>query len=633
MMQRFRNFFALPLLAKDLTERAARPRTFVLRIVFGLLFIGIFWIFMSRATGRASHWNAQDGSLMALLGMGRGIFDQVVFLLLWAIALFQPALMAGVITHEKERETLSLLFLADMKPWRLLVQKFLGGLLPMASLLLYGLPLAAIAYTYGGVTPGKMFTALLVVGGTWLQIGAFSLLCSAWFRTTTSATVAAYLFGVVGIFGADYALYVLHNTARDSQLPRYQVDWRDYRISPMGAFGRIYHGYEYDGYQLNPVQLGSVTIPSEIVNRANSAAPLFITSLAFLVLARCCLVRRAFSAPRHTGRRLFGRMDRWFEKLNGYFGGLAIGRGKDHSLPDSQPVLWRETSRGILGRAQHLVRLGVVVHAVIWLVLILGLGRFAVFAEVLLFLGVLAVAAVSVQSIGAERTRQTLDILLTTPVTAREIVFQKSAAARRLGWIFIANLIFLAVVRMWFDGSFHGDWPRIEGHDAGRLGNYYAWFHLACILLGLPLFFALVRWFSMWISVRFRNRNRAFQTCLALLALWCATPVIVRFLMPESSAAQLWSAALSPQGLLYINDKGAFHKLGYVDAGNLLDDAHMVDRQTRYRAGSATVEPPSLAAYNTVFGALVVLSIHYCFVFLFRRLSLGGAERQLRRAD
>ena len=144
-----RALLSYPLLARELTERAARRRTYAGRVLYGLALYTLFLLALWRLVGDATN----DPTGFGVLGLGRGMFTRLVELQCWGVLLFQPALMAGVLTYEKERESFSLLLLTGMSPAKLLLEKYLAGLLPMATLLLLALPLGAITMGYGGVSP------------------------------------------------------------------------------------------------------------------------------------------------------------------------------------------------------------------------------------------------------------------------------------------------------------------------------------------------------------------------------------------------------------------------------------------------------------------------------------------------
>src|SRR5687767_11489118 len=103
---RLRRWCSFPLLAKELTEAAARRRTFILRVVYVVLLYGCFAALIPRR-----FFSQQQFAISEVLGTGEEMFEVLVGLQFGAVALFLPALMAGRIAQEKERDSLVLLML------------------------------------------------------------------------------------------------------------------------------------------------------------------------------------------------------------------------------------------------------------------------------------------------------------------------------------------------------------------------------------------------------------------------------------------------------------------------------------------------------------------------------------------
>jgi formate-dependent nitrite reductase membrane component NrfD len=98
------------MLRKELVERAARKRTYVMRIVYAVAFFGMF-LFTYRNLFAFSFYG--DDAMQGLRALGRGdeIYRSVLVIQIFGILLFLPAMMCGLITDEKERGTLPLLLL------------------------------------------------------------------------------------------------------------------------------------------------------------------------------------------------------------------------------------------------------------------------------------------------------------------------------------------------------------------------------------------------------------------------------------------------------------------------------------------------------------------------------------------
>ena len=104
--------FSLPLLAKELIERAARRRTYVMRVVFALGLYAFFW-------GENRHRFLAATSPLAMLGQGERMFESLVEMLFVGIYLAVPAMLCGVVSQEKERDSLVLLLLTRLRPWQI----------------------------------------------------------------------------------------------------------------------------------------------------------------------------------------------------------------------------------------------------------------------------------------------------------------------------------------------------------------------------------------------------------------------------------------------------------------------------------------------------------------------------------
>ena len=106
-----------PLLTRELTEQAARKRTFVLRAIYAVILYGCtfftLWEEMSR-------WSNQS---FAFMGRGKELFETLAQLQFYGIYLFLPAMTCGVLTSEKERDTLSLLMLSRLGGWSIILGK------------------------------------------------------------------------------------------------------------------------------------------------------------------------------------------------------------------------------------------------------------------------------------------------------------------------------------------------------------------------------------------------------------------------------------------------------------------------------------------------------------------------------
>ena len=560
---------AFPLLAKELTEIAARRRTYITRVVYALLLFG-FFVAINQSTLR----RAASNPLYAM-GAGQSMFAVLIVLQLIGIYLFLPAFTAGLITQEKERDSLALLLLTELTPWQILLQKLGSGLVSILSFLLIGMPLAALCYAYGGISPETLFQGVAVLFLTCLQVAAFALLCSTLARTTVGAFIGTYvgaglLVGAVASIGLA-AYYVMHGQKVGHYIPIlmhiFSVKMLEYR---------------------------DPTIPQTLLL---SIAPL-VTTFVFLLVARFYFVRRAFAPPHHRLLAIFRRLDAAMQRGNRLFGNVTF-RTRDRALPGDDPVAWREMTRTALGRPHYLVRLLVALEILtcglcFWAVAEGGTSQnnelLSLLAASLGTLGILALSALAANAVVSERISQTLEVLLTTPLVARDIVRQKARMLTRFLWVLAVPLATIFAMEAWTEVGATCWAP--EGMRSADPAHYLLW-----ALLSLAVYLPLVLWLSLWIGLKMRTRFRAILTALGVIVVWCVLPMVIDAIYTYDSRSS-FLMALSPLAVPTANEFG--------HVGNLF---------------------PQMETLGPVLNFLG----YGVLALFFRALCLRGADRYLRR--
>jgi len=170
---------------------------------------------------------------MSLSGIGRGyVTTQIMrsgiegyiwltFLQFALIVLIAPAMTAGAISGERERQTLDLLLVTDTGSFKIVFGKLMDAFLFLAVLVLSSAPFLSLVFVTGGIEPVEVLRTLLfliVSAFAALSVGIFS---SALFRRTATAAVTAYLIVfAIGLgtllplfFGTDAAIRRLSQDA------------------------------------------------------------------------------------------------------------------------------------------------------------------------------------------------------------------------------------------------------------------------------------------------------------------------------------------------------------------------------------------------------------------------------------
>lgn len=529
---------SLPLVRKELVELANRKRTYAIRTIYAIL------LFASALLMLYDILNNRGANPIYALGRGRELFEMLVILQFMGIYIFLPALVCGAITGEKEANSLQLLLITDMRPWEILLSKLLSRLVPMFTFLLLGLPLLAIAYAFGGVTPQSLVAAVVFLVAAVLQVGALSLMASAWFTTTSSAFIGSYLiglavyFGPICVIGAASALLQLYPPPFSGELLFYHI--------PMFCYFDL--GFRWGA-------------PASYLDIALRAVPPLITTGIFLLVARLVFVRRALLPPKSALRALFTLFDRIFDRANRVTGGVVLIKDRG-SLPGNRPVTWLEVHQRALSKARYLIRIFVLLEipvvVVITLMLALDPRRSSggeVLSALLMFIFPIAGLMMCVQAAGAfaaERRRQTLDVLLTTPMTGPQIVREKLAAMTRLMLVLALPLVTVVLFEAWWE---HGQ--SRYGYStvtmSGTLG--YLTTSLLCIFIYLPL----VACISMYVGMQVKNPTRAILAAVAVIIGWVAFLPFLIVLVCDAfirgpDRRWAWMLLVSPASIVPINE-------------------------------------------------------------------------------
>lgn len=423
----------LPLLRRELSELSARRRTYVFRVFCVTVIIAaVMWkisvVFRDLELNNPGPvWTLP----VRLLGWGERLFTELSEILFIAVQLLMPALVSGVITMEKERNTLGLLFVTRLSPLRIVLEKLGSRLLPMLTLLLITFPMLALAYSLGGLEWRWLLATFWLLFWECLLWSAAGLLCSAYFRTSAGACLASYGLVTLNFVGM-------------------WTGWANV-WTPFG----IWRGLHPVLLLGNPGLSGASAWWVAAATLMWSTLPTVVLVLSGLQATRVFLVRRAFSEHGGLLLRFFRRLDAGFECLNGAFGGVQLFSGAG-ALPESEPIVWRERRRGAMGSSRYLLRLLLLLELptllfCVWYAIeganceVQGLLEIVWFGWWLVALLVISVRASTL--ISSERSSETLDILLSTPLTGREILRQK---VRGLQWLLLVLSVPILTVSLTF---------------------------------------------------------------------------------------------------------------------------------------------------------------------------------------
>ncbi|MES2789394.1 MAG: hypothetical protein V4719_07220 [Planctomycetota bacterium] len=522
----------LPLFRREMLMQSSRVRTYIIRSAFATVLFFLALCYATIVTGTPIL-----SAAIRLPGQGHVILDALVWILFAFIYVFGPATASGVITLEREQQTLVSLYLTKLTPWHIVLEKYLSRLLPLLGTLLLAMPLLVFAYSFGGVNFEMLITAMWFLAVTAIQVTAVAVLCSTVCQRTTQAFIVSY--GVllliycgpvlIDIWHSDGSLIRFFDSAGPSTWrdPTATTNLSNSYNNPLPAIPP-----EYVSFACFPAVLFTAHYEPSIVGPQFSlramllaGVPSIISGMACLVLARLLLFYRAFEPQRFV---LFVRLRHIVKKLwKGHRSHPAVGVPAQVALtnvPLDEPITWRDATR--VSRNWLLILL---VLEVLVLVLALCLAQFGRDGAELISLeicGLWGVSAllISVNSaslVTRERNQQTLDLLLTTPLTSAEIVQQMFNGTRRLMVVAAIPLFSCILFQAWWRTVLPGSQLAVPNFGAGQfLWWEYLWMSTACLVI----YFPLISWVGLWAGLSNKSATRAILEALGFVFGACCVP-------------------------------------------------------------------------------------------------------------
>jgi hypothetical protein len=118
-----------------------------------------------------------------------------------------PAYTAGAISLEREKQTLDLLATTPISSLAIVLGKLASALTFVFLLILSSIPLTALVFTFGGVSPDDLIRGYLILFVTGFGLGTVGLFASSLVRRTQAATVLTYFLVLALTLGTGFIFY------------------------------------------------------------------------------------------------------------------------------------------------------------------------------------------------------------------------------------------------------------------------------------------------------------------------------------------------------------------------------------------------------------------------------------------
>lgn len=190
------------ILSKELRGRFRGRRAFVVLTIYvavlALIAYGAYVVEAPTAREAASGGLTDPNGLgtvnlvNASSSIGQAIFAMLSVFQMLLVAFIAPALTAGAISLEREKQTLDLLVTTPMRPGAIVVGKLIAALAFILLMIVAGIPVSALVLMYGGANQSDIVRQQVVLVTAAVGFGVIGIFFSALARRTQAATVLAY---------------------------------------------------------------------------------------------------------------------------------------------------------------------------------------------------------------------------------------------------------------------------------------------------------------------------------------------------------------------------------------------------------------------------------------------------------
>ncbi len=410
---------ANPILVRVVYGASRRVRHLWIRFAYlvFLLLVTLFFVVSGPGSGGAS--------LADLAKNASSMFKIASIAQLALMCFLSPVFAAGAITQERDAQTFNILLATPLSNAQIVLGSLMSRLYFVLMLLLSGLPIFLIMMIYGGITFGQIVESFAIAAATAIITGSLAI-CVSMIRVGTRRTILSFYVAIGFYLISVYALGKWDGTWMAEAPPgidERQLSW----LAPIHPFLAL-------DVALNRVSapdidvLGGRSGLTKFVMAYPHRAYVFITLLAsaLMTLLAMFFVRQPKEGEPGIWASLVAKVSR----------GAVGERSRKPRHVWNNPVAWREATfrasaatRGFLNFA---LLGGGLVTAIVLVVNHMQTGDVSETREWLsavvtteLFLILLAATNTAATAMTKDKESAAMDLLLTTPLTSRYIVWGK----------------------------------------------------------------------------------------------------------------------------------------------------------------------------------------------------------------
>jgi ABC-type transport system involved in multi-copper enzyme maturation permease subunit len=414
-----------PIMVRVVYGQSRRIRHLWLRIGYlVVLFIVMLAVVIGKITGAGASTSLND-----LAKAYSDVFETVAYVQLGLMCFLAPVFTAAAITQERDAQTFNILLTTPMSNAQIVLGSLCSRLYFVIMLLMSGVPIFCITMIYGGVTLPVIFRSFAIAGATAVITGSIAITYSV-MRVGTKRTIFTFYF-LIGIYllsvysiGQHAALRVADAAPNADGQRMSWLAWCHPFLALDVALNRV------PAADVSAVARFGWPTKYLLAYPDYSYVVIMLLLSAVLVTFGMLFVRRGAKEGETTA------VSRVKDRLRGLI------RKQSRRAPRSvwkNPIAWREAATQTSMAGSSAVRYVYFVLGVVAAIVLLGASLTGAFgltpAEtqywlvglVLVEFGIVLLIATNMAASAVTRDResQTMEILLCTPLTPKDLIWGK----------------------------------------------------------------------------------------------------------------------------------------------------------------------------------------------------------------
>lgn len=424
--------FVGPIFQREVRALGRRRSPYWVRFSYALLLLAIVTLVFLNLWEFDRGMGGPYGTQGALEYLAPAMLATVAVVQMSALALIAPVLTAGAIADEKRLRTLATLLTTPLSSRDLVLGKLSSGTVQLCVLAMVPMPLLLALRVFGGVETEAIVASLALSLSLGLLGASVALMFSIWQRRSPSIVFFA-LCTVAVVTGAPWMAAMLYDYASGGNVPETLL----HLLTPYAQM--LVLSPEFMGNS-SVAQVRSYWLVSVGYNLAVTSG---VVLFSMFVLRGVLRREAAGGAPQ-------GAIARFVAPGVEPDSAVRNAAERDAREVGDAPIFWREVRQGAMGSANKTFAaccLGVLILLALYATAGMDhTGLTATIAVITAMALAMQAALTTPSAISSERDAGNWGVLLTTPVTGRQVVLGKVAGAARRLWMLPALLLLHTIV-------------------------------------------------------------------------------------------------------------------------------------------------------------------------------------------